>query len=136
MKRPQRSRAAARFRQGCAKLLSRFFDQLRNDMRLRDHLRGAGAMASLCSACHGAGRLGPRQQGRRGPTTELEPLRVVTKADHRRLRRDVREDWERALMVEAPSSYNDVTPVIDTVTFAGIAAKVVRLWPLLTLKGL
>jgi tRNA-splicing ligase RtcB len=99
-------------------------------------LRGAGAMASLCSACHGAGRLGPRQQGRRGPATELEPLRVVTKVDHRRLRRDVREDWERALMEEAPSRYKDVTPVIDTVTFAGIAAKVARLWPLLTVKGL
>jgi tRNA-splicing ligase RtcB len=99
-------------------------------------LRGAGATASLCSACHGAGRLGPRQQGRRGSSAELDPLRVVTKIDHRRLRRDVREDWERALMEEAPSRYKDVTPVIDTVTEAGIAGKVARLWPLLTVKGL
>lgn len=99
-------------------------------------LRGHGATASLCSACHGAGRLAPRQQGRRGSTTELEPLRVVTKVDHRRLRRDVRQDWERALMEEAPSRYKDVTPIIDTVTEAGIATKVARLWPLLTVKGL
>lgn len=99
-------------------------------------LRGMGATASLCSACHGAGRLAPRQQGRRGSSAELEPLRVVTKVDHRRLRRDVRENWERALMEEAPSRYKDVTPVIDTVTSAGIAGKVARLWPLLTVKGL
>jgi tRNA-splicing ligase RtcB len=99
-------------------------------------LRGTGATASLCSACHGAGRLGPRQQGRRGSAAELEPLRVVTKVDQRRLRRDVRENWERALMEEAPSRYKDVTPVIDTVTSAGIAGKVARLWPLLTVKGL
>lgn len=54
----------------------------------------------------------------------------------RRLRRDVREDWERSLLEEAPSRYKDVTPVIDTVTGAGIAGKVARLWPLLTVKGL
>jgi hypothetical protein len=52
---------------------------------------------------------------------ELEPLRVVTKVDHRGLRRDVRENWERALMKEAPSRYKDVTPVIEKVTSAGIA---------------
>src|SRR5687767_1303862 len=62
-------------------------------------LRGYDGTASLCSACHGAGRLGPRQQGR-DPATRLEPLRVVTKVDHRRLRRDVCENWECALMEE------------------------------------
>ena len=99
-------------------------------------LRGHGAMASLCSACHGAGRQAPRQQARRGPAAELEPLRVVTKVDQRRLRRDVRTDWERSLLEEAPSRYKDVVPVIETVTDAGIASKVARLWPLLTVKGL
>jgi tRNA-splicing ligase RtcB len=99
-------------------------------------LRGSGAPASLCSACHGAGRLAPRQQGRRGSRAELEPLRVVTKVDQRRLRRDVRADWEQALMEEAPSRYKDITPAIETVTAAGIAGKVARLWPLLTVKGL
>src|SRR5262249_41997325 len=52
-------------------------------------LRGHGAVASLCSACHGAGRLAPRQQARRGSAEELGSLRVVTKVDARRLRRDV-----------------------------------------------
>jgi tRNA-splicing ligase RtcB (3'-phosphate/5'-hydroxy nucleic acid ligase) len=99
-------------------------------------LRGYGLAASLCSACHGAGRLAPRQQARRGSTAELEPLRVVTKVDQRRLRRDVRTDWERSLLEEAPSRYKDVTPVIETVTGAGIASRVARLWPLLTVKGL
>ena len=99
-------------------------------------LRGHGATASLCSACHGAGRLAPRQQARRGSTAELEPLRVVTKVDQRRLRRDVRADWERSLLEEAPSRYKDVMPVIETVAGAGIASRVARLWPLLTVKGL
>ena len=60
----------------------------------------------------------------------------MTKVDGRRLRPDVRAEWERALSEEAPSRYKDVTPVIDTVVGAGIASKVARLWPLLTIKGL
>jgi tRNA-splicing ligase RtcB (3'-phosphate/5'-hydroxy nucleic acid ligase) len=99
-------------------------------------LRGDGSVASLCSACHGAGRLAPRQQARLGSAKELEPLRVVTKVDDKRLRRDVRAEWERALLEEAPSRYKDVTPVIETVIGAGIASKVARLWSLLTIKGL
>jgi tRNA-splicing ligase RtcB len=99
-------------------------------------LRGHGAVASLCSACHGAGRMAPRQQARQGSAHELEPLRVVTRVDAKRLRRDVRAEWERALLEEAPSRYKDVTPVIDTVVDGGIASKVARLWPLLTIKGL
>ena len=99
-------------------------------------LRGHGSVASLCSACHGAGRLAPRQQARQGSAAELEPLRVVTKIDGRRLRRDVREEWERSLLEEAPSRYKAVTPVIETMVGADVASKVARLWPLLTIKGL
>ncbi len=99
-------------------------------------LRGHGSEASLCSACHGAGRQAPRQQARRGSSAELEPLRIVTKVEQQKLRRDVRENWERSLLEEAPSCYKDVAPVIETVTGAGIASKVARLWPLLTVKGL
>jgi tRNA-splicing ligase RtcB len=99
-------------------------------------LRGHGAVASLCSACHGAGRVAPRQQARQGSAAELEPLRVVTKVDARRLRRDVKAEWERALLEEAPSRYKDVTPVIETIAGGDIASKVARLWPLLTIKGL
>ncbi|HRD78215.1 MAG TPA: RtcB family protein [Hyphomicrobiaceae bacterium] len=99
-------------------------------------LRGHGSVASLCSACHGAGRLAPRQQARHGAEGELAALRVVTKVDGRRLRPDVRAEWQRALSEEAPSRYKDVTPVIETVVGADIASKVVRLWPLMTVKGL
>ena len=99
-------------------------------------LRGHGSVASLCSSCHGAGRIAARQQARLGPTSELAPLRVVTKVDGRRLRRDIRDEWERSLLEEAPSRYKDVTPVIDTVVDGDVASKVVRLWPLLTIKGL
>lgn len=98
-------------------------------------LRGHGAVASLCSACHGAGRLAPRQQARRGASAEIERLRIVTKVDGRRLRPDIRTEWERSLMEEAPSCYKDVTPVIETVVGGDIASKVARLWPLLTIKG-
>ena len=98
-------------------------------------LRGHGSVASLCSACHGAGRRAPRQQARGGSTAEIEALRIVTKIDGRRLRRDIREEWERALLEEAPSRYKDVTPVIETVVGADIASKVVSLWPLLTIKA-
>ncbi len=98
-------------------------------------LRGHGNTASLCSCCHGAGRIAPRRQGRKGDIAELDPLRIVTKVDAKRLRRDVREEWERAVLEEAPSCYKDVTPVIDTIVGADVASKVVRLWPLLTVKG-
>lgn len=99
-------------------------------------LRGHGSVASLCSACHGGGRRAPRQQGRQGSAAELEPLRVVTRVDGKRLRRDVRMEWERALLEEAPSRYKDVTPVIETVVGSDVASKVARLWPLVTIKGL
>ncbi|MGH6815823.1 MAG: RtcB family protein [Hyphomicrobiaceae bacterium] len=99
-------------------------------------LRGHGSVASLCSACHGAGRLAPRRSARQGSVQELETLRIVTKVDDKRLRRDVRAEWQRALLEEAPSRYKDVTPAIETVTGAGIASKVVSLWPLLTVKGI
>ena len=98
-------------------------------------LRGHGSVASLCSACHGAGRRAPRQQGRQGSAAELEPLRVVTRVDGKRLRRDVRMEWERALLEEAPSRYKDVTPVIETVVRGDVASKVARLWPLVTIKS-
>ena len=43
---------------------------------------------------------------------------------------------ERALIEEAPPCYQDVTPVIETVVDGGVASKIARLWPLLTIKGL
>jgi tRNA-splicing ligase RtcB len=36
---------------------------------------------------------------------------------------------------EAPYAYKPISPVIDSVEGAGIARKVARLWPLLTVKS-
>ena len=102
-------------------------------------LRGEGAAASLCSACHGAGRVASRQTARHADHEELARLRVVTKVDpdsHAfRSRPDLVQEWRRTLLEEAPSAYKAITPVIDTVAGAGIAAPVCRLRPLLTVKG-
>lgn len=97
-------------------------------------LAGLGNRQSFCSACHGAGRAKARQQGR--STSQELPCRVVTKIDPRRVRKDIRDDYMKSLMEEAPDKYKDITPVIETVEGAGIASKVARTFPLLTVKGL
>jgi len=106
-------------------------------------LAGEGAEAALCSACHGAGR-----SIARGAARHVEPdvwddararLRVVTPVDVDdpmvRRRRDIVERHEDRLKEEGPWAYKDVTPVVDTVVRAGIARRIARLWPLLTVKG-
>lgn len=98
-------------------------------------LKGQGNTASLCSAPHGAGRLAARGEGRRGDMAELGRIRVVSKIDPTRVRQDIAREHQRALMEEAPSQYKSVTPVVETVADAGIAAPVARLLPLLTVKG-
>jgi tRNA-splicing ligase RtcB (3'-phosphate/5'-hydroxy nucleic acid ligase) len=97
-------------------------------------LAGHGNLDSLCSACHGAGRSKPRQQGRKG--AKPNPCRVVTKINPALVRRDIREEYEKALAEEAPDRYKEIDPIIDTVEGAGIAWKVARTYPLLTVKGL
>jgi tRNA-splicing ligase RtcB len=98
-------------------------------------LKGHGCVASLCSAPHGAGRLAARGEGRRRDTGELGRIRVVTKIDPTRVRREVAAEHFQTLMEEAPSQYKSVTPVVETVADAGIASPVARLRPLLTVKG-
>ncbi len=106
-------------------------------------LAGEGATSALCSACHGAGR-----SVARGSARHVEPsvwdaaratLRVVTPVDVDdpivRRRRDVVARHDDRLKEEGPWAYKDVTPVVDTVVRAGVARKVARLWPLLTVKG-
>lgn len=98
-------------------------------------LKGRGSLASLCSAPHWAGRLTARGAGRRASTNEMEAIRVVTKIDLAKVRRDIADQYKKDLMEEAPSQYKPVLPVIDTVADAGIASPVARLRPLLTIKG-
>ena len=98
-------------------------------------LKGTGSLASLCSAPHGAGRLVARGEGRRGKVEELDAIRIVTKIDPKKTRRDVADELRKNLMEEAPSNYKAIMPAIETVRDAGIADPVAKLMPLLTIKG-
>ncbi|MEL6179405.1 MAG: RtcB family protein, partial [Myxococcota bacterium] len=106
-------------------------------------LAGWGHVGSLCSACHGAGRHLSRGRARNVDEATyhqaLAPLRVVTSIDpqahYLRGRRDILARYHARLMEEAPYAYKPITPVVQTVEEAGIASRVARLWPLMTLKG-
>ena len=106
-------------------------------------LAGAGNQAALCSACHGAGRSLSRGASRhideQRYAATFERLRVVTPIDPTspavRLRRDILAEYHDRLREEAPYAYKDITPVVQTVEDAGIARRVARTWPLLTIKG-
>lgn len=106
-------------------------------------LAGDGNEGALCSACHGAGRELTRGQAARVPDgtyeREVAPLRVITAIDPEspqvKGRRDILERHRRRLLEEAPGAYKSVTPVVQTVEDAGVARRVVRLSPLMTVKG-
>ncbi|HEU4532511.1 MAG TPA: RtcB family protein, partial [Polyangiaceae bacterium] len=106
-------------------------------------LAGHGDEAALASACHGAGRaLDRRASARVDEETyrrALAPLRVVTPLDPEapavRTRADVLAKYHRRVKEEAPYAYKDVGPIIRTVEEAGIARRVARLWPVMTVKG-
>jgi tRNA-splicing ligase RtcB len=106
-------------------------------------LAGAGNDSALASACHGAGRSISRGKAVHADpelvASSLAKLRVVTPIDpeapETRLRRDILERHHDRLKEEAPYAYKDVTPVVGTVEDAGIARRIARLWPLLTIKG-
>lgn len=94
---------------------------------------GHGSEESFCSACHGAGRIRPRQGARK---LSQNPCRVISKIDPHGLRKEIRDDYMKSLAEEAPEHYKDVLPVIQTIEGAGIATRVARTFPLLTVKGL
>ena len=98
-------------------------------------LRGQGLAESLCSAPHGAGRVIARGEGRRADPAGLDRLRVVTRLDPLRIRRDIAQELRRNLLEEAPGNYKPVLPAMQTCADAGIALPVARLMPLLTCKG-
>jgi tRNA-splicing ligase RtcB len=96
-------------------------------------LKGLGAEESLASAPHGAGRALSRNAGR--AAARGLPMRVVTRVDLDRVRADISRELRRSLAEEAPGVYKAIGPVVDTVVGAGIATRVARLAPLLTIKG-
>lgn len=106
-------------------------------------LAGEGADSALCSACHGAGRSVARGSARHVDAAVWDQaraqLRVVAPIDVDdpvvRRRRDIVARHDDRLKEEGPWAYKDVTPVVDTVVRAGVARRVARLWPLLTVKG-
>ncbi len=95
---------------------------------------GQGNVQSFCSAPHGAGRIKPRQGARHEPLDMLK-LRIVGKINPDNLPEHIRKEYWAGMAEEAPSSYKDITPVMDTTEGANLAQKVVRLKPLLTIKG-
>lgn len=84
---------------------------------------------SFGSCCHGAGRVMSRSQAKheiRGESMKrgLESAGIIVKAGSM-----------PGLAEEAPQAYKDVDEVVRTVTGAQIARKVVRMRPLIVIKG-
>lgn len=106
-------------------------------------LAGEGNEGALCSACHGAGRGLTRGQAIHVPEgtyeREVAPLRVITAIDPEspqvKGRRDILGRHKQRLLEEAPGAYKSITPVVQTVEDAKVAHRVVRLSPIMTVKG-
>ncbi|MBY0546888.1 MAG: RtcB family protein [Candidatus Obscuribacterales bacterium] len=106
-------------------------------------LAGKGNDNLLSSACHGAGRsltrTAARQVSHQKYSEVVERLRVITPIDPSlpeiAARPDVLAKYHSRLMEEAPYAYKPITPVIESVEQAGIASRVARLRPILTVKG-
>jgi len=106
-------------------------------------LTGHGNEDALSSACHGAGRLIPRGEASHVDDAifdkETENLRIVTSIDPKspqmQLRKDILKKYKARVKEEAPYAYKPITPVIESITEAGIARVVAKLMPLCTVKG-
>ena len=100
-------------------------------------LEGLGNPASFSSACHGAGRQLSRGKALRAGSPRT--IRVVTSVDTEspqiKSRKDILKRYDQRLAEEAPAAYKPILPVIETIRDAAIARPVVRLQPLLTVKG-
>jgi len=88
-----------------------------------------GMRASFGSACHGAGRSMSRHQALRrwhgrSVIQELEARGIL-----------VRSPSLRGVAEEAPGAYKDVTEVVEATEKAGLARRVARLLPIVTIKG-
>jgi tRNA-splicing ligase RtcB len=89
-----------------------------------------GSMAqSFGSTCHGAGRVMSRKKAKK--TVRGTELRQRLEADGIH----IRAGSMSGLAEEAPQAYKDVDEVVQVVTEAGIAEKVVRLRPVAVIKG-
>jgi tRNA-splicing ligase RtcB (3'-phosphate/5'-hydroxy nucleic acid ligase) len=90
----------------------------------------AGAMEhAFGSACHGAGRAMSRHQAKR----HWNGKAVVDDLASRGIL--IRSPSMRGVAEEAPGAYKDVSAVVEAAERAGLAKKVVRLEPLICIKG-
>jgi tRNA-splicing ligase RtcB len=85
---------------------------------------------AFSSACHGAGRAMSRHQATR-QWRGKELIRQLQ--DEKGIL--IRSPSMRGVAEEAPGSYKDVTAVVDSADQSGLAKKVVRLEPLVCVKG-
>lgn len=107
-------------------------------------LAGSGSERALESASHGAGRAVARGKaahagkGRECSEIDEKGLNVVTSVDFKALaargRHDIAEQMQARLAEEAPSAYKSVEPALRSLEQAGVARRVARLRPLLTVK--
>lgn len=88
-----------------------------------------GMRQSFGSSCHGAGRMMSRHAAKR--TISGKQLKV----DLERQGIFIQTGSISGLAEEAPIAYKDIHDVIDVVSQTGIAKKVVRLKPLVVIKG-
>jgi tRNA-splicing ligase RtcB (3'-phosphate/5'-hydroxy nucleic acid ligase) len=88
-----------------------------------------GMQLAFGSACHGAGRAMSRHQALRnwGGRNVVDDL-----AGHGIL---IRSPSMRGVAEEAPGAYKDVSEVVDAADHAGLARKVVRVVPVICIKG-
>ncbi|MGC9323157.1 MAG: RtcB family protein [Desulfomonilia bacterium] len=87
------------------------------------------AEETFFSACHGAGRLLSRRQAKK-ITRKRSIIEELRKRDIHAMAAS-----RATLAEEIPEAYKDVSEVVDTITGAGIAKKVVRLKPVAMIKG-
>jgi tRNA-splicing ligase RtcB len=93
------------------------------------HGTEAAMERSFGSSCHGAGRLMSRSKAKK--TIWGEDLLKKLQGEGI----TIQAGSMKGLAEEAPAAYKDVDAVVETVTRAGIAAKVARLKPLVVIKG-
>ena len=84
---------------------------------------------SFGSCCHGAGRRMSRHQAMKQVRGQELRMELEKQGIH------IQAGSMRGLAEEAPLAYKDVDDVVDVVHKAGIAKKVVRLRPLVVIKG-
>lgn len=89
----------------------------------------ASLEVSFGSSCHGAGRRMSRTQARREVTADALRKELGTQGII------VNAGSHRGLVEEAPLAYKDIDEVVNVIHEAGIAKKVVRLRPLVVVKG-